>query len=172
MTKLSLLQKEMCRILESGGVKVLEAFPAESAKRYAAPLVVVAVKELKAEEAGFHNYLGESYDEAAKTWQERYGQKTAVTFSLSIYSPRSCGEAGCRETMEAVSEILQKDTPAKLPLKQMNWGKISYDKSCDMLLLTGEILCEGMLYSVSQEGSDLLVFEVKGGMTLESNDKS
>ncbi len=75
-------------------------------------MAVVQIQEVRASGGGFQNYLGQTYDPAAKTWTETYGQQVGVTFALTLYSPRQAGEAGCRALADQVAATFLTGGPA------------------------------------------------------------
>ena len=164
MTPLSLLQRAVTEQLNRNGIPAVSAFPEGRRPSLDRPLVAVSLKELEAEGAGFQNYLGSRYSPERQVWEELYGQRVKALFSFSLYSPRSYGEAGCVELGEGLAERLRQEAPAGLGVRSLSWGPIQHDQSCNCYLRKGEALCEGLLYSVKEEGGSFLNFEVRGGM--------
>ncbi len=171
MTKLAYLQEMLTAFLTAKGVKAQEAFPERARGRLTKPLVVAGIQSLVAEEAGFQNYLGDRYDEALHRWEERYGQKTEVRIFLELYSPRSQGEKGLRELMDQLAQAFSQEGPAGLWVKELSFGKGSYDRESDLFQAEGDVLCEGLLYSAQDEEGSFLSFEVRGGITVEQSDE-
>lgn len=171
MTSFVFLKQALLDFLEAAGIAALGAFPQEDRKRYDAPLVLASVKELAVDAAGFHNYLGDAYDKNLNRWEERFGLSARVTFQLDLYSPRGCGEAGVRELMDSLGDAFSKGAPAELSLKELRWGKTTYDGSSGFFRAEGEAACEGVLYAGMDVDGGFLGFEVRGGITIDEFDK-
>ena len=172
MLQLTLLRQTLVEHLAAQGIKVLAAWPKEDRVRYTSPLVVAELLAVSTEEAGFGHYLGERYAQEFQRWEERYGQKVSVRFALDLYSPRAIGEDGLQSLMDQVAGALVQEGPAGLHVREVTWGKTSYDRSCEMFTRAGEVLCEGLLCAVRDESGSFLSFEVKGGLTLELHHES
>jgi len=172
MIQLTLLRQALLDHLAAAGIRVLAAWPKEDRVRYESPLVVVDLRTLTTEEAGFQHYLGERFSQENQRWEERYGQKIAVCFALDLYSPRKIAEDGLQRLMDQIADALAQEGPAGLHVREVSWGKTSYDRSCDMLTRAGEVLCEGLLCAVRDEEGSFLSFEVRGGLTLELHHES
>ena len=102
-TTLTALRQAMTDFLAGEGIPALTAWPREPREEGTTPVAVVQIQEVRASGGGFQNYLGQTYDPAAKTWTETYGQQVGVTFALTLYSPRQAGEAGCRALADQVA---------------------------------------------------------------------
>lgn len=163
---LPLLRDTLLSLLKSNGILAMEAFPSQTRRLQEEPLVLVSVKELHADASGFLNYLGVRFDSGRETWDEIYGQSLRLHFALDLYSPKKEGEIGMQGLMDRISELLTTQSPSELSLCELSWGEFRYEKSCDMFLRKGTLLCEGMLYRRQDDEGGFLSFEVKGGMTL------
>ena len=172
MTAVPLIRDAMTELLRRHDIEAISAFPDEMRKCYDTPVVLVSLKEVQSESAGFQQYLGERFQEDRQAWEEVYGQKIKVCFGLDIYSPRSYGEHGTQEMMDRLTNAFGKETPAGLSLTELSWKGSNYNRSCNMFQRGGEALCEGLLYLVKDPDGSFLSFEVRGGITLELPNKS
>ena len=100
MTTLATIRQAMTAFLAEAGIEALSAWPKEVWKGRKTPVAVVQVKEVEAGASGFQNYLGQTYDPAARQWTERYGRRITVKFGVTLYSPEAAGESGCQALLE------------------------------------------------------------------------
>ena len=116
MTTLATIRQAMTAFLAEAGIEALSAWPKEVWKGRKTPVAVVQVKEVEAGASGFQNYLGQTYDPAARQWTERYGRRITVKFGVTLYSPEAAGESGCQALLEQVAQALMERGPAgRLP---------------------------------------------------------
>ena len=109
MTTLATIRQAMTAFLAEAGIAALSAWPKEGRKT---PVAVVQVKEVEAGASGLQNYLGQTYDPAARQWTERYGRRITVKFGVTLYSPEAAGESGCQALLEQVAQALMERGPA------------------------------------------------------------
>ena len=57
-------------------------------------MAVVQIQEVRASGGGFQNYLGQTYDPAAKTWTETYGQQVGGDLCPHPLQPAPGGRLG------------------------------------------------------------------------------
>lgn len=112
----------MTDFLAGEGIPALTAWPREPREEGTTPVAVVQIQEVRASGGGFQNYLGQTYDPAAKTWTETYGQQVGVTFALTLYSPRQAGEAGCRRWPTRWRRPSSLGARRGLPWRSGPWG--------------------------------------------------
>lgn len=167
MTSLTFLRQALLDFLTAAKIPALGAFPTQTRQRFAGPTVVASVQELRAQPAGFQNYLGDCYDKTLGRWEERFGLGTSVTFQLDIYSPQEAGEDGLRLLMDQVAEAFSDAAPAGLRVKELSWGTTTYDRSAGLFCAKGAAACEGVLYAGMDVDGGFLGFEVRGGITIE-----
>ena len=84
MTTLATIRQAMTAFLAEAGIEALSAWPKEVWKGRKTPVAVVQVKEVEAGVSGFQNYLGQTYDPAARQWTERYGRRITVKFGVTL----------------------------------------------------------------------------------------
>ena len=106
MTTLATIRQAMTAFLAEAGIEALSAWPKEVWKGRKTPVAVVQVKEVEAGASGFQNYLGQTYDPAARQWTERYGRRITVKFGVTLYSPEAAGESGCQALLEQVAQAV------------------------------------------------------------------
>ena len=166
MTTLTALRQAMTDFLEGQGIAALTAWPQEKRQTWQEPVAVVQVKEVEATAAGFRNYLGQSYDSQAQRWTERYGQRVTVKFLLTLYSPRSAGEAGCRQLVDQVAGALLRGGPAGFAVEKWTMGETDFDQHSGMFWGKLQAVCRGTLVESQEESGEIVGIEVKGEMQL------
>lgn len=169
MSTLAALQEAMAGFLEGQGIRALSAWPGEGRVRRKEPLAVVAVKQVEGDAAGFGRYLGEVYDPEGRSWQEAYGQRVGVNFALALYSPEKTGEEGCRALLDQVVEALQREKPGGLTVEKWSMGETAFREESGMFCGQLQLRCSGILLARTEETGAFLGFEVKGGITIDSN---
>lgn len=166
MTTLTTLRQAMTDYLTAAGIPAMTAWPTEQRLEQKSPVAVVQIKEVEAGAAGFQNYLGQSYDNIARKWTERYGQRVTVKFLLTLYSPRSAGEEGCRLLLDKVAAALLQAGPAGFAVEKWAMGETDFDRNCGMFRGKLQAVCRGTLVAVTEESGEILGFEVKGEIVL------
>ena len=126
----------------------------------------VQIQEVRASGGGFQNYLGQTYDPAAKTWTETYGQQVGVTFALTLYSPRQAGEAGCRALADQVAAAFLTGGPAGFAVEKWTLGEAAFDAQWGMFRVKLQAHCRGWLVARTQESGEIVGFAVKGEVVL------
>lgn len=124
MTTLATIRQAMTAFLAEAGIEALSAWPKEVWKGRKTPVAVVQVKEVEAGASGFQNYLGQTYDPAARQWTERYGRRITVKFGVTLYSPEAAGESGCQALLEQVAQALMERGPAGFAVEKCPRGRL------------------------------------------------
>ena len=148
------------------GIPALTAWPREPREEGTTPVAVVQIQEVRASGGGFQNYLGQTYDPAAKTWTETYGQQVGVTFALTLYSPGRAGEAGCRALADQVAAAFLAGGPAGFAVEKWTLGEAAFDAQWGMFRVKLQAHCRGWLVARTQESGEIVGFAVKGEVVL------
>ena len=112
---------------------------------------------------GFHDYLGEWYDEKTASYQERYGKELDVSLLLDAYAPRAVGAAGCDTLLDQVQNVLTASPPAGLRMGDMEWGEVDFDRKADLFRRRATLHCSAAFVATIQEETGLLLdFKLKG----------
>lgn len=162
--QLQALRESMTAFLQREGVPALTAWPQRARERVEEALVVLDILEFKAEPSGFRNYLGDRFDPDTQAWQELYGQRAEVTFSLTVFSPADQGAVHCQQVLEGLAQALSQAGPAGLTVREFSWKKISYDGDTGAFCCEAAAQCGALLYAVTDEQGTFLEFEVRGEM--------
>ena len=165
-TTLTALRQAMTDFLAGEGIPALTAWPREPREEGTTPVAVVQIQEVRASGGGFQNYLGQTYDPAAKTWTETYGQRVGVTFALTLYSPRQAGEAGCRALADQVAATFLTGGPAGFAVEKWTLGEAAFDAQWGMFRVKLQAHCRGWLVARTQESGEIVGFAVKGEVVL------
>ena len=158
MTTLATIRQAMTAFLAEAGIEALSAWPKEVWKGRKTPVAVVQVKEVEAGASGFQNYLGQTYDPAARQWTERYGRRITVKFGVTLYSPEAAGESGCQALLE--------QGPAGFAVEKWSAGETAFDQASGMFWGKLQAVCRGMLVAGMEESGELEGFTVRGEVTL------
>ena len=158
MTTLATIRQAMTAFLAEAGIEALSAWPKEVWKGRKTPVAVVQVKEVEAGASGFQNYLGQTYDPAARQWTERYGRRITVKFGVTLYSPEAAGESGCQALLER--------GPAGFAVEKWSAGETAFDQASGMFWGKLQAVCRGMLVAGMEESGELEGFTVRGEVTL------
>ena len=145
MTTLATIRQAMTAFLAEAGSEALSAWPKEVWKGRKTPVAVVQVKEVEAGASGFQNYLGQTYDPAARQWTERYGRRITVKFGVTLYSPEAAGESGCQALLEQVAQALMERGPAGFAVEKWSAGETAFDQASGMFWGKLQAVCRGML---------------------------
>ena len=151
MTTLATIRQAMTAFLAEAGIEALSAWPKEVWKGRKTPVAVVQVKEVEAGASGFQNYLGQTYDPAARQWTERYGRRITVKFGVTLYSPEAAGE---------------ERGPAGFAVEKWSAGETAFDQASGMFWGKLQAVCRGMLVAGMEESGELEGFTVRGEVTL------
>ncbi|MFR2156796.1 MAG: hypothetical protein ACLS43_06575 [Evtepia gabavorous] len=166
MTTLATIRQAMTAFLAEAGIEALSAWPKEVWKGRKTPVAVVQVKEVEAGASGFQNYLGQTYDPAARQWTERYGRRITVKFGVTLYSPEAAGESGCQALLEQVAQALMERGPAGFAVEKWSAGETAFDQASGMFWGKLQAVCRGMLVAGMEESGELEGFTVRGEVTL------
>ena len=156
MTTLATIRQAMTAFLAEAGIEALSAWPKEVWKGRKTPVAVVQVKEVEAGASGFQNYLGQTYDPAARQWTERYGRRITVKFGVS----------GCQALLEQVAQALMERGPAGFAVEKWSAGETAFDQASGMFWGKLQAVCRGMLVAGMEESGELEGFTVRGEVTL------
>lgn len=165
-TTLTALRQAMTDFSAGEGIPALTAWPREPREEGTTPVAVVQIQEVRASGGGFQNYLGQTYDPAAKTWTETYGQQVGVTFALTLYSPGRAGEAGCRALADQVAAAFLAGGPAGFAVEKWTLGEAAFDAQWGMFRVKLQAHCRGWLVARTQESGEIVGFAVKGEVVL------
>ena len=166
MTTLATIRQAMTAFLAEAGIEALSAWPKEVWKGRKTPVAVVQVKEVEGGASGFQNYLGQTYDPAARQWTERYGRRITVKFGVTLYSPEAAGESGCQALLEQVAQALMERGPAGFAVEKWSAGETAFDQASGMFWGKLQAVCRGMLVAGMEESGELEGFTVRGEVTL------
>ena len=166
MTTLATIRQAMTAFLAEAGIEALSAWHKEVWKGRKTPVAEVQVKEVEAGASGFQNYLGQTYDPAARQWTERYGRRITVKFGVTLYSPEAAGESGCQALLEQVAQALMERGPAGFAVEKWSAGETAFDQASGMFWGKLQAVCRGMLVAGMEESGELEGFTVRGEVTL------
>ncbi len=164
---LQTIETAVLSVLNRGGIRAVEAFPAGSMKRLTRPVTAVALAAADAGEAAFCQYLGQRWNETEQVWEELYGKRVELTFALDIFSPRTeeHGAAGCRAVFDDIAGQLLAAAPAGLRVNGFSCGPVSFDKDVEAFRCRAEARCTAYLCAVSSDEDGMLLdFELRGVM--------
>lgn len=165
-TTLTALRQAMTEFLAEEGIQALTAWPKENRGSWTKPVAVVQIQEVSAGAAGFQNYLGQTYDPVGKTWTEAYGQQVTVKFGLTLYSPQTEGEAGCRALVDQVAAAFLAGGPGGFDVEKWTMGETAFAPERGMFRGQLQAVCRGWLVAVTQESGEIVGFTVKGEVVL------
>ena len=160
MKELTQVKQAVIDALNHAGLTAMEAFPAERARAYSAPVAAVAVGAAEGKALGFCNYLGEVYDEEAGTVRELYGKQLEGEIAVELRAERAVDcESGCQQAAEALLGGL----PAGIRPGELRWEALAWEKSTGMFLRKGALRCQAVFVARSEEdGETFLDFILKG----------
>ena len=163
MSALELVRTAVLDALRASDIPAAAAYSADWAAAYDAPVLTVGVGGGGSLRVGFHDYLGEEYDEKTASYQERYGKVLEVSLVLDAYSPRSTGAAGCETILDQALNALTAAPPAGLRTGEMEWGEVQFDREADMFRRRAALRCTAAFVATLQEETGLLLdFKLKG----------
>ena len=132
MSALELVRTAVLNVLQAADIPAAAAYSDDWAAAYETPVLTVGVGGGGSLRVGFHDYLGEWYDEKTASYQERYGKELDVSLLLDAYAPRAVGAAGCDTLLDQVQNVLTASPPAGL--RMGTW-------SGERWTLTGKRIC-------------------------------
>ena len=150
------------RYLKQQGLNAMAGWPKEERKRYTKPILVVQVREMQADSAGFQDYLGERYEESTGLWQEVYGKKLHITFGLDLYVTERGDSQSLREAAQQLSQAFVLGAPDGMWVEEIFGGEIRWDESSRCLKLENSLRCGAWLQAVRGVDSKFLDFELRG----------
>lgn len=156
------LQKELVRLLRSHGVDSLCAWPQERRKRTDGPVVLVGLEKMSCAASGLQDYLGQWLDERTGQWEDLYGRRVELVFTMDILAERRMGMQTCRETLDRVIRCVQAEKPVGLNIKELTGEEPEYDEKENLLKLRCRLTCEGWLCTAGEEAGTFLDFTLRG----------
>lgn len=163
VTGLDQVREALAEYLQSREIHAVSAWSKEPKKRHERPVVSVSLKECCGTGAGFQDYLGERYNEAAGRWEELYGKKLELTFGLDLYGGMEQGAAGCQKEFDALADALAAGGPVGLRLGNLSCGETEFDRETGMFHCPAELEASAWVYAVAAEDGEMLLdFTVRG----------
>lgn len=163
MSALELVRTAVLDVLQAADIPAAAAYSDDWAAAYEAPVLTVGVGGGGSLRVGFHDYLGEWYDEKTASYQERYGKELDVSLLLDAYAPRAVGAAGCDTLLDQVQNVLTASPPAGLRMGDMEWGEVDFDRKADLFRRRATLHCSAAFVATIQEETGLLLdFKLKG----------
>ena len=150
------------QFLQQQGLSAMAGWPKGERKRYTEPIVVVQVREMKADSAGFQDYLGEQYDEHTGLWREIYGKRLHITFGLDLYVTERGDSQSLREAAQKLSQAFVLGAPDGMWVEELSSEEIRWDESSRCLKLENSLQCGAWLQAVRGAESEFLDFELRG----------
>lgn len=166
MKDLATLRESMTEFLTERGLRAMPAWPKGTRTAQTEPLVLVRLGQAEASAAGFHQYLGQRYDQAAQAWTEEYGCALQVTYILTLYSPEEVGEEGCRLLLERVAGLFLRGRPGGLPVTGWTLGETAFHRESGMYRGELRVRCRAVLTEEEEEDGLFRTFDVKGEIVL------
>ena len=102
MTETGQVKAAVVERLEAAGLTAISAFEEERMRRHASSAVVVGVRQMRIEQMGLIDYLGETC-EADGSHTEIYGRGMKLQLSVDVYTPRELGAGESERTAEAAA---------------------------------------------------------------------
>lgn len=146
------------------GVNAVTAWPAEKRQEVTEPVVVVSLRECRAEPAGFQNYLGERYNRDTGLWEECYGRKAQLVFGLDLYAPARGEDADIQAAFDKLVTALTGEGPEGLHVEEVACEETHYDTAARLQVRRAKAVCQAYLYAVERPGESFLDFELRGGL--------
>ena len=110
MTETGQVKAAVVERLEAAGLTAISAFEEERMRRHASSAVVVGVRQMRIEQMGLIDYLGEIC-EADGSHTEVYGREMKLQLSVDVYTPRELGAGESERTAEAAAQALMAALP-------------------------------------------------------------
>ena len=155
MTETGQVKSAVVERLEAAGLTAMSAFEEERMRRHASSAVVVGVRQMRIEQMGLIDYLGEIC-EADGSHTEVYGREMKLQLSVDVYTPRELGASESERTAEAAAQALMAALPGGLQIEELSWGETAWDKKCGMFLLPGTARCAAQFTARAEEDSAVL----------------
>ncbi len=163
MNALEMVRAAVLEVLQDADIPAAAAYSDDWAAAYDAPVLTVGVGSGSSVRVGFHDYLGEQYDEKTASYQERYGKVLDVSLALDAYSPRCVGTAGCEAILDQVLSALTAAPPEGIRVWDMEWGEAAFDQKADLFHRRATLRCAAAFVATIQEETGLLLdFKLKG----------
>lgn len=162
MNGLDTIRDTMTQCLADAGIPAITAWSRLPKVRWDRPVVAVCLRALQSEPGSWQNYLGERFNDDTGRWEELYGKRVRLTFSLDIYAPGTDGAAQCLSAFQQVAAALQSARPAGMTVQTLSHGEISYDEKQSLFLCPAEAVCDAFLCAAADESGSFVDFEVRG----------
>lgn len=156
------LQAELAEVLTRNGVEAMSSWPEERRAGADSPVVLVSLETLNCASAGLQDYLGQRLDEATGQWQELYGRRAQLSFTLDILAAPRVGAQACRAVFDRLVHCLQTQKPAGLSVRELTGEELEYDEKEGLLKLRYRLKCEGWLCTAGDEAGTFLNFTLRG----------
>lgn len=155
MTETGQVKAAVVERLEAAGLTAMSAFEEERMRRHAASAVVVGVRQMRIEQLGLIDYLGETLEpDGSRT--EIYGRGMKLLLSVDVYTPRELGAGDAGNTAEEAAQALMSTLPSGLQIEELSWGETAWDKTCGMFLLPGTARCAAQFTARASEDDAVL----------------
>ena len=155
MTATGQVKTAVVERLEAAGLTAMNAFEEEKMRRHAASTVVVGVRQMRIEQMGLLDYLGEQRAQDG-TCTEVYGRSMRLSVSVDVYTPRELGADDCEQTAEAAAQALLTALPGGLRMEELSWGETAWNKTSGMFLLPGTARCTAQFTARAEDDSAVL----------------
>lgn len=156
------LQAELVNGLRNYGLDSICAWPQERRKRADGPVVLVGLEKMNCSPAGLQDYLGQRLDASTGQWQDLYGRRAQLTFTLDILAQPHMGMQVCREALDRVIRCVQTERPVGLNVKELTGEEPEYDEKEGLLKQRCRLTCEGWLCTAGEEAGTFLDFTLRG----------
>lgn len=156
------LQAELAATLSRNGVQAISSWPEGRRIGADGPVVLVSLEKLNCASAGLQDYLGQRLNEATGQWQDLYGRRAQLTFTLDILAAPRVGAQECRTAFEILVRCLQTEKPAGLSVRELASEELEYDEKEGLLKLRCRLKCEGWLCAAGHEAGTFLDFILRG----------
>lgn len=156
------LQAELADRLRDYGLESISAWPQERRRGTDGPVVLVGLEKMNCSPAGLQDYLGQRLDESTGQWEDLYGRRAKLVFTLDILAEPRVGMQACRETLDRVIRCVQTEKPTGLSVKELTGEEPEYDEKEGLLKLRCRLTCEGWMCTAGEEAGTFLDFSLRG----------
>lgn len=159
------LPQALAAHLTERGVPARVSWPGDRRTGPEQAVVLVDLEQVKCSGAGLAGYLGQRLEEQTGMWEEVYGRRAELTFSLDICASPQAGAGACRELFARTAEALGSGRVLGLGVKSLTGGEPGSDSKEGLLKLEARLVCEGWLCAGPERREDaFLDFTLRGDM--------
>ena len=154
------------KLSADGEFYVISDMTGSEKRRFDKPVVSVGLLGGNGSSPGFLNYIGVEYDASKDKYDEIYGKRMDLTFSVDVRCHRENEEgSNCISVLSKVFQLLD-DIGSGIRIREITCGDVSYDRTLGMYCCRAEVALTAFLYGkIEEDSTEFTKFTLKGELS-------